>query len=191
MKIKNGKSIQQAVADFRKNGGLLNTAKALKLGIHPRTLYAMRDKGVLERLSRELYRSSDLAPLGNPDLVTVVVRIPEGVICLISALAYHEITTQIARKVHVAIRRNAEPPRIDYPSVHAYRFSGKAFTEGVETHERDGIPAKVYKLEKTLADCFKYRNKIGMDTAIEAVRLYRERKKVQVGEICALQKSAA
>ncbi len=145
--------------------------------------YAMRDQEVLERLSRGLYRLSDLAPLGNPDLVPVAVRVPEGVICLISSLVYHEITTQIAREVHVAIKRNAEPPRIDYPPVRAYRFSGKAFSEGVETHELEGIPVKVYRLEKTLADCFKYRNKIGMDTAIEAVRLYKERKRVQVGEI--------
>jgi predicted transcriptional regulator of viral defense system len=112
-----------------------------------------------------------------------MAKVPQGVVCLISALAYHEITTQIPRAVHIAIARNAEPPRIDYPPVQCYRLSGEAFTVGVDTHKLDGVSVNIFSAEKTLADCFKFRNKIGMDTVLEAVRLYQERKRVQVGEI--------
>jgi predicted transcriptional regulator of viral defense system len=105
------------------------------------------------------------------------------VICLISALAFHDLTTQIPHEVHVALPRGAEEPRLDHPPIATYRFSGKAFTEGVETHKLDGVPVRVYSPEKTLADCFKFRNKIGLDTVVEAVRLYHERRNVKVDDL--------
>ncbi len=163
-------TLDEAVAVFRRHGGLLRTTEAIRRGIQPRTLYTMREKGVVERLSRGVYRLAGLPPLGNPDLVPVAVKVPQGVVCLISALAFHEITTQIPGEVHLAIRRGAKYPRLDYPPIRVYRFAEKAYTEGVETHEVDGIAVKVYSPEKTLADCFKYRNKIGLDVALEALR---------------------
>jgi len=168
----NESSIDAAKRLFRRYGGVLRTSEALRLGIHPRTLYAMRDQGLLERLSRGLYRLADLPPLGNPDLVAVALKVPGGVICLISALAYHELTTQIPHEVYLALPRGAEPPRLEHPPVRVFWFTGKAFTEGVETHKVDGVPVRIYGAEKTLADCFKYRNKIGLDTAVEALRRY-------------------
>src|SRR5712692_5019402 len=93
----------KAKAIFRKHGGVLRMAEAVKAGIHRRTLYAMRNAGIIEQLSRGLYRLADAPPLGNPDLVTVAIKIPQGVICLISALAYHELTTQIPPQVYVAV----------------------------------------------------------------------------------------
>ena len=177
------KAFAQAAAVFRKHGGLLRTTAAIKYGIHPRTLYAMRDGKAVEQLARGVYRLAGLPPLGNPDLVTVAIKAPHGVVCLISALAFHEITTQIPREVHIAIPRDSKCPRLEYPPTRAYRFPGKSYTEGIETRQLDGVPVKIYSPEKTLADCFKYRNKVGLDTAIEAVRLYRERKTVKVGEI--------
>jgi predicted transcriptional regulator of viral defense system len=168
---------------FSQSGGLLRTGAALRAGIHPRTLYDMRDEGVVEQLSRGLYRLADLPALSNPDLVTVGLKIPAGVVCLISALAYHEITTQIPHEVHVALPRGAEPPRLKHPPLRVFWFTGRAFTEGIETHKVDGIRLRVYSPEKTLADCFKYRNKIGLDTVLEALRLYRSRKRPNVGEL--------
>lgn len=165
-------SIDAAKRLFSRHGGVLRTSEALRLGIHPRTLYAMRDEGLLERLGRGLYRLADLPPLGNPDLVAVALKVPGGVICLISALAYHELTTQIPHEVYLALPRGAEPPRLEHPPVRVFWFTGKAFTEGVETHEVDGVPVRIYGAEKTLADCFKYRNKIGLDTVVEALRRY-------------------
>ncbi|ADE16766.1 conserved hypothetical protein [Nitrosococcus halophilus Nc 4] len=165
-------SIDAAIHLFSCHGGVLCTRDALRLGIHPRTLYAMRDAGLLERLSRGLYRLADLPPLGNPDLVAVALKVPGGVICLISALDYHELTTQIPHEVYLALPRGAEPPRLEHPPLRVFWVGGKAFTEGVETHEVDGVPVRIYGAEKTLADSFKYRNKIGLDTAIEALRRY-------------------
>ena len=171
---------ERAVAIFKKHGGILRTAQAQRAGIHPSTLYTMRDVGTLEVVSRGVYRLAGSEPLGNPDLVTVATRVQGGVICLISALAFHEITTQIPHEVHVALQRGAEEPRLEHPPVKIYRFTGQAFEAGVETHKLDGVDIRIYNPEKTLADCFKFRNKIGLDSAVEAVRFYRERRGVNV-----------
>jgi predicted transcriptional regulator of viral defense system len=168
---------------FSQSGGLLRTGAALRAGIHPRTLYDMRDEGVVEELSRGLYRLADLPALSNPDLVTVALKIPAGVVCLISALAYHEITTQIPHEVHVALPRGTEPPRLKHPPLRVFWFTGRSFTEGIETHKVDGIRLRVYSQEKTLADCFKYRNKLGLDTVLETLRLYRSRKRSNVDDL--------
>lgn len=162
---------------------MLRTSEAIYSGIHPDTLYTMRDAGILEKVSRGVYRLADGLPLSNPDLVTVAKRVTNGVICLISALAFHDITTQIPHEVHVALPRGAEEPRLDHPPIHTYRFTGKSFTDGVAIHELDSVPIRIYGPEKTLADCFKFRNKIGLDTAVEALRLYRERQSIRVDEI--------
>lgn len=175
--------LERAVAVFKKHGGILRTSEALRAGIHPATLYAMRDAGILERISRGLYRLADNPPLGNPDLVTVAKRIPNGVICLISALAFHDLTTQIPHEVYLALPRGAEEPRLDFPPIRTFRFTGKSFTEGIETHPLEGVPVRVYGPEKTLADCFKFRNRIGLDTVIEALRFYRERRSMKVDEL--------
>lgn len=188
-------AVQRAEDLFRQRGGILRTRDALRAGVHPRTLYALRDTGVIERLSRGVYRLADAAPLGNPDLVTVALRAPESVICLISALAFHELTTQIPHEVYLAIPRGAEPPRVDYPPVRTFWFTGKAFTAGIERHWLDGVSVRVYNREKTLADCFKYRHKIGQDTVLEALRLYGQQKHTRVdtllqyAQICRVAKT--
>lgn len=173
----------KAATIFENHGGILRTAQALKAGIHPKTLYAMRDSGVLEMISRGVFRLSDSPPLSNPDLVTVAARVPSGVICLISALSFHEITTQIPHDVHVALPRGAEEPRLDYPPIRTYRFTGEAFTAGVDAYDLDGVSISIYSPEKTLADCFKFRNKVGLDTVVEAIRFYRERRSIKVDDL--------
>jgi predicted transcriptional regulator of viral defense system len=140
----------------------------------------MRDAGVLERLDRGLYRLADLTPLSSPDLLSVAIKVPRGVICLISALSYHRITTQIPHEIYLALERGTESPRLVHPPLRVFWFTGSAFTEGIEKHDVDGVSIRVYSPEKTLADCFKYRNKIGLDTAIEALKFYRDRKNVDV-----------
>ena len=174
---------KKAEERFLEHGGLLRTSEAIRLGIHPRTLYEMRDARVIERLDRGLYRLAGLPPLGNPDLVAVARKVPGGVICMISALSYHELTTQIPHEVHLALPRGAEPPRLEHPPLRVVWFTGAAFTEGIETHELDGVQVRIYGPEKTLADCFKYRNKLGLDVAMEALRLYRERRPIKASEL--------
>src|SRR5271155_2063760 len=176
-------SFEKEKKAFSRTGGLLRTGAALRAGIHPRTLYHMRDEGVVEELSRGLYRLADLPALSNPDLVTVALKIPTGVVCLISALAYHEITTQIPHEVHVALPRGTEPPRLNHPPLRVFWFTGRSFTEGIETHKVDSSRLRVYGPEKTLADCFKYRNKLGLETVLESLKLYLSRKRPNVDEL--------
>lgn len=168
---------------FRERGGLVRMAEAVRAGVHRRTLYAMRDAGVIEQLGRGLYRLADVAPLSHPDLVSVARRVPKGVICLVSSLAFHDLTTQIPHEVYLAVRRNSEPPRIDFPPVRVFRMGDRAFEEGVEEHTLDGVPVRIYSREKTLADCFKYRSQLGLDTVVEAVRRYKEQGRLDVEAI--------
>jgi len=170
VKTQDRDNFKKAKTLFLKQGGILKTKEAIRVGIHPRTLYEMLNAGVLERLNRGLYRLADLPPLGNPDLVSVSLKVPHGVICLISALHYHDITTQIPHEIYLALERGTEPPRLDHPPIRIFWFTGRAFAEGVEMHKIDGIPIHIYSPEKTVVDCFKYRNKIGLDVAIEALR---------------------
>ncbi len=169
-------TIEKAKTVFRRQGGAMRMSEALRRGLSRRTLYKMLEVCEVERVSRGVYRLASLPSLGNPDLVTVALRVPRGVICLISAAAYHELTTQIPHKVDVALERGAEIPRIDFPPIHAYRFSKKSFSEGIEVCELDGVNVRIYSPEKTVADCFKYRNKIGMDVALETLREWREKR---------------
>jgi predicted transcriptional regulator of viral defense system len=162
---------------------MLKMTEAIRAGVHRRTLYALRDAGILEQLGRGLYRLAEAPQLGNPDLVAVARRVPKGVVCLLSALAYHGLTTQITHEVYLAVPRNAEPPRIDYPPVRVFRVGKRAFAEGIETHELDDFPVRIYSREKTLADCFKYRTTVGLDTAVEALRRYRDQGRVNVDAI--------
>lgn len=168
---------------FKTHGGMLNTAKAIRMGIRPKTLYNMRDQGVLEVLSRGLYRLVEYPEISQPDLVIVSQKIPNGVICLISALSFYGVTTQIPHKVDIAIPVKAHRPTIDYPPVHLFWYSERIFQEGVEIHKIDEVDVRIYSVEKTLADCYKYRNKIGLDVCMEALRLYWERKKPNIGKL--------
>lgn len=115
--------------------------------------------------------------------MTVTLRVSNAVICLVSALAYHEITTQIPHGISIALPRQSRPPSLDYPPLEVHRFSGQTYSAGIETHQIDGVSVKIYSPEKTLADCFKFRNKIGMDLVLEALRLYRARRKFNLGEL--------
>lgn len=167
--------IQRASAIFKKHGGILRTSQALAEGIHPRTLYRMRDEGILEQLSRGVYRLASMSDLEYPDLVTISVRVPKAVVCLISALAYHEITTEIPHYVYLALPRGTKTPKIDYPPTRIFWFSGPALTEGVQVHDLGGVEVKIYGPVKTVVDCFRLRNKIGTSVAVEALSMCRYR----------------
>jgi len=167
---------------FKNNGGVLRTSDAIKAGIHPRTLYAMLNSGVIEKLSRGLYCLAG-TKIGNPDFIVVSRRVPDAVICLISAISFHDITTQIPHKVYIAVPREKWSPDIDYPPIRTFKYSRAVYRAGIEEHIIDGTPVKIYSPEKSLADCFKYRNRIGQDIAIESLKLYRERKKLKVDDI--------
>lgn len=180
---RDSEAVRAAKFVFRRSGGILRMADAIREGVHRRTLYAMRDTGQIEVLARGLFRLSDLPPLGNPDLVTVAARVPHSVVYLISALAFHEMTTQIPHAIWIAVPRNSEPPRLDYPPIRVVRLSHVPYAAGRETHLLDGNAVMVYSREKTLADCFKHRNDIGLDTVLEAVRMYKAQRRINVDAI--------
>lgn len=176
-------SVERAKSVFQQRKGMLRMSAAVEAGIHRDTLKKMVKQGDVEKISRGLYRLVEALPASHPDLAAVGAKSTAGVVCLISALSFHEITTQIPHEVYLAIDRNAEPPRIKYPPVRVFRFTGKAFTDGIETHNIGPVTVRVYSREKTLADCFKYRNKIGLDTCLEALQLYKQQRRYNVDAI--------
>lgn len=186
-------SEEKAIKIIREMGGIIHTAEAIKKGINPKTVYDLRNKHVLAQISRGVFRVAEL-DLSNPDFVTVGSRVPNAVICLISALSFHGLTTQIPHKVEIAIARNARVSHIDWPPIKTYRFSSEAFEAGVEVHQIDGVNVQIFCPEKTLADCFKYRNKIGIDVVLEALKFYKQRKifnvdaLIKYAKICRVEK---
>lgn len=161
---------QKLIETLRRAGGVLKTGRILEAGVHRRDLYALRDAGVLEPLSRGVYRLAELPALADPDLVTVATRVPKAVVALVSALHVHGLTTEIPHAVSIALPRGTAQPRLDWPPLRVYRMSGAMFTTGIEVHERDGVDIRVYAAAKTVADCFKFRNQLGIEVALEALR---------------------
>ncbi len=165
-------NLQQAEAIIRQRGGILRTSEALRLGIHPRTLYRLHELGRLERLERGLYRLTGTPPFAYPDFVIVARKVPRGVICLTSALAFHGLTTQVPHAVDLALPAGARRPRLHHPPLQVYRFSFPTFEAGIEVHEDGGVPFRLYNPAKSVADAFKFRHRIGTDIATEALRNY-------------------
>lgn len=181
MAAKRDKRVRDVIRRLcRQNSGVIRTSQVLKAGIHPRDLYALRDGGFLQPVARGLFRLSESPAPGYPDLVTVALKVPAGIVCLISALSFHDITTQIPHEVSLALRHHSERPRLLHPPIRVYWFSDRAMEEGVETHTLDGIKVHMFSAEKTLADCMKYRNKIGLDVVLEAIKMYRARGRMEI-----------
>lgn len=140
------------------------------IGISRTYLNKLHAEGVLDRPSRGLYVLRDDEPSEQRSLVEACRRVPRGVVCLLSALQFHGLTTQAPFEVWMAIDERARRPRVDHPPLRIVRFSGAALTSSVQEHLIEGVTVRVYAPAKTVADCFKYRNKIGIDVAIEALR---------------------
>ena len=140
-------------------------------------LWNLAKAGKIERVGRGLYRAKEAPISTNETLLEVAKRVPLGVLCLSSALRFHELTTENPFEVWLAIERGAWSPKLDYPPVRVVHFSEAAFKFGIETHSVERGTLRVYSPAKTVADCFKFRSKIGMETAIQALRsAYREKK---------------
>jgi len=190
---KSSHTADEALALFREHGGTLRTGEALALGIHPRTLYRLRDDGLLEQLARGLYRLADLPPLDHPDLVTVARQVPRGVICLISALAFYELTTQVPHAVDVALQRGDERPRLTHPPLRVFWYAKEAWEAGIRTHDVGNTLVRIYSPAKSVADALKFRRRIGVDVAIEALRnhvrspAFRSDELLHYARICRVQ----
>lgn len=169
--------LQQAQQVFAAHRGTLRTVEAQRAGIHPRTLYALRDQGRVEQVARGLYRLATLPAPSEPDLLVVAKKVPRAVFCLLTALAFHRLTTQIPHAVAITLPRTARVPRLAHPPLEVFRFSAASLRTGVQEHLVDGVLLPIFSPEKTLADTFKYRHKLGLDVALEALRTYRGRRK--------------
>lgn len=139
--------------------------------------------GQLCKISRGLYSLPDRAVSEYDSLAEVATKSPQGVICLISALRYHELTTQQSAEIWLAITHKAHPPKLDYPPLHIVHMSGDAMMQGIELVNVGGATIRVFGVAKTVADCFKYRNKIGLDVALEALREAWQGKRVTMDEL--------
>ena len=168
---------------FRNHGGILTTGQALALGIHPRTLYQMRDEGMTEAVTRGVFGLPSPTGLAHPDLVAVALRVPRATLCLISALAYHDATSEVPHEVQIALPRGTKAPRLTHPPLRVFWFSGPALTEGIAVAHVDGIELKVFDLAKTVVDCFRFRNKLGHDVAMEALNRAVRDKGVHAAEL--------
>lgn len=176
-------AIQEAKRSFREHDSILRTSKALELGIHPRTLYRMRDSGVLERLARGLYRLVDLPPLSDPNLVTVALKVPHGVIWLVYVLAFHELTTEIPHAVDVALQKGSRRPRLEHPVLRVFCFSGPAWHEAGGACQADGASVRIRVPNETVDNMFKFRRLLGLEFAPKAINVYREWDLFHVGEL--------
>ncbi len=163
--------------------GLIRTRDLEPLGIPRVALTRAVRRGELERVGRGLYGLPGRVVSAQGTLAEVARKVPKGIVCLLSALRFYELTTQSPFEIWLAIENKAVKPKLDYPPLRIVRFSGVAFTEGVEEHVVDGVTVRVTSVAKTVADCFKYRNKIGLDVAMESLREAWNEKRMTSDEI--------
>ena len=163
--------------------GLLRSSDLGEVGIPRVCLTRLVASGQLEKTGRGLYRLSGSTASEHESLITIATQVPQAVFCLLSALQFHELTTQLPRRVWIAMPRGSHSPKIAYPPIRMIQFSGAAYAEGIEVHERDQVKLRVYCIAKTIADCFKHRNKVGLDVALEALKEARAGAKVSSDEL--------
>jgi len=152
--------------------GLVRPRDLEARGITRAQLARLVKDGLVRREARGIYVVAHHAPTAEHTLAQVAKRVPEGIFCLLTALRFHGLTTQSPAEVWIALPEKARRPRLEYPRLRVARFAGEALTEGVEERRAEGVTLRVYSAAKTVADCFKYRNKIGIDVAVEALRDY-------------------
>ena len=158
-----------ALETIRK-AGLVRSGELVARGVSRAQLARLLRSGMVVREARGVYAAADHELTAHHTLAHVAKRVPDSVFCLLTALRFHGLTTQNPFEVWIALAPNARRPRLDYPRLRVARFSGAALTEGVETHRVESVTLRVYCPAKTVADCFKYRNKVGIDVAVEALR---------------------
>jgi predicted transcriptional regulator of viral defense system len=159
------------ISFLKKKGGVASYAKIIEAGFNKALLKTSLKSGKIQKVDRGLYRLSNGTSLSDPDLVAVSIKVSKGVVCLLSALAFHEATNEIPKYVDIAIPRGVHANKIKYPPVKFYRFAPNAWKAGIEKHNIGEYEIKVYSLAKTIADCFKFRNRIGMNVARDALKI--------------------
>lgn len=160
----------QRVLELASQRGLLRASHLQELGIARVVLSRLTASGQLERVGRGVYRLPERQGAEHESLATIAVKVPQAVFCLLTALQIHELTTQLPRQVWIAMPQGSHAPKMVYPPVKMVQFSGEAYAQGIEVVRADQVELRVYGVAKTIADCFKHRNKVGLDVAIEALK---------------------
>ena len=182
-----------SLLDLAQGKALLRPSDAVAKGHSRLYLAQLAQRGLVHKVSRGLYALPQRKASEFASLAEVASKHPQALVCLLSALAFHGLTTQAPFEVWVAVDNKARAPQMPYPPLRIARFSGSALTEGVELHNIEGVPVKITSVPKTIADCFKYRNKIGLDVAMEALKEAWSAKRVSMdelwhyGQICRVQ----
>ena len=171
------------ILQLARKRGLLRPSDLAALAIPRVYLTRLTAGGKLEKSGRGLYRLPDSPVSENEGLTIVATRVPQAVFCLLTALQFHELTTQLPRQIWIALPTGSHVPRIAYPPIKLIKYTGDAYSQGIETHRRDQVDLRVYSVAKTIADCFKHRNKIGLDVALEALRDARRQKMVSADDL--------
>ena len=171
------------VLQLLRQKGWLRASDLASAGVPRVVLTRMTASGQLERAARGLYRLPDSLGSEHQGLTAVATKVPQAVFCLLSALQFHGLTTQLPWQVWIAMPRGSHAPRIDHPPIKMVQFTGEAYSEGIESHQRDQVALRVYSVAKTVADCFKHRNKIGLDVALEALKDARAQQKASADDL--------
>jgi predicted transcriptional regulator of viral defense system len=181
-------SQSEKILNLAKSQSTIRTRDAIELGIHPEYLRRLVEQGLLFKSGRGMYTYIDAEITEHHSLTIASQRVEHGVICLLSALQFHGIGTQAPFEVWMAIDVHARRPNSDILSLHPIYMSGLALTTGIETHALEGTPVRIFNLPKTIVDCFKYRHKIGLDVALEALRESWEFRRCSMDELWAYAK---
>jgi len=176
---------REHLAAFLRKHGIARLSEIRRAGITAATVSRLEREGFVTRLGRGLYQLADTVPESNHSLAEAAKRVPKGVICLVSALAFHGITDQMPRRVWIAIGPKDWKPRIDYPPLRIVRFADKFLRDGVETHDIEGVPVPIFGVAKTIADVFRHRRSVGIDIAVPALKEALRRRKTTPSEISA------
>jgi predicted transcriptional regulator of viral defense system len=174
---------QQQILELAREKGIIRAEDVEAMGISRNYLYRMHKEGLLEKSAVGLYTLPEAPVTENSSLVEIAKRLPHAVVCLISALSYHGITTQIPHEIWLTIPRGSWRPDVEYPPLNLTYVSGPAYSFGIQEHVINGVAVKIYTPAKTVVDCFKFRNKVGLDVAIEALREAWRSRKVTMDEL--------
>lgn len=173
----------QRILSLARQKGLLRASDLDAIEAPRVVLTRLTEAGLLERVSRGLYRLPSHPGSEHEGLATVAAKVPQAVFCLLTALQFHELTTQLPRQVWIAMPRGSHVPKLDWPPLRMIQMSQATHAAGIETVEQDGVSLRVYAVAKTVADCFKYRNRIGLDVALEALREARAKRKATAADL--------
>lgn len=171
------------ILDLTRVHGVIRPRDLEDAGIPGTYLSRLASRGLLIRVGRGLYTLPNTPASEHRSLAEVAKRVPKGVVCLLSALRFHGLTTQAPFEVWLAIGQKDREPKLDGPRLRVVRLSGEALEAGIERHLVDGVPVRIYSPAKTVADCFKFRNKLGVDVAIEALRDCVEQRRCTVDDL--------